>query len=188
MRRLSAPPQRIDLDGTTLRMLTVDDADAVAASVGANLEHLRPWMPWADAGSADPAFQRERLAGAAERWATGEEYQYGLFDRETFVGSFGLMTRRGKGTLEIGYWLDAGAVGNGHATRATAALTDVALSVRGVKHVLVYTDEANTRSAAIPQRLGFELLRIEEQAPTAPAESGRTQVWVRRTRIDAAIA
>ncbi|HEY6762068.1 MAG TPA: VOC family protein, partial [Baekduia sp.] len=39
----------------------VDDADAIAAAVGDSLEHLKPWMPWADAQSADVMFQRGRL-------------------------------------------------------------------------------------------------------------------------------
>src|SRR6185295_14813948 len=104
---------------------TAADGEAVAASVRANLEHLKPWMAWADESACDVAFQRERLAGAAQRWQAREEFQYGLFapdDDTTFLGSFGLMTRRGRGTLEIGYWLDANTVGHGHATRATAAL------------------------------------------------------------------
>ncbi|HEX5095363.1 MAG TPA: GNAT family N-acetyltransferase [Acidimicrobiia bacterium] len=185
--RVPAPPERIELTGAYLRMVGVDDAPAVAAAVRANLEHLKPWMAWADETACDAAFQRERLRGAVERWHTREEHQYGLFvpgDDTTFRGSFGLMTRRGRGTLEIGYWLAADVTGQGHATRAAAALTDVALRVRGVRRSLVYTDEANVRSAAIPQRLGYELLKIEVNAPTAPGESGRTQVWVRTKPID----
>jgi RimJ/RimL family protein N-acetyltransferase len=184
--RMTAPPERIELAGASLRMVGLDDAPAVAAAVRANLEHLEPWMAWADETACDAAFQRERIAGAVARWHAREEYQYGLFlpgDDRTFRGSFGLMTRRGRGTLEIGYWLTADVVGNGHATRATAALTDVALRVRGIKRALVYTDEANVRSAAIPKRLGYELAKIEVNAPTAPGESGRTQVWVRTKPI-----
>ena len=55
-------PERIELpDGVYLRPFRVDDADAVAKAVSESLEHLRPWMPWAAAEAADPAFQRERL-------------------------------------------------------------------------------------------------------------------------------
>lgn len=184
---MTTPPERIELPDAILRRLHVIDADAVAQAVRDNLDHLRLWMAWADNGSADPAFQRDRLRGVADRWASGEEYQYGLFapdDDTTMLGSFGLMTRRGRGTLEIGYWLASSACGRGHATNATASLTDVALAVRGVTQSLIYTDEANVRSAAIPKRLGYELLRVEEQATTAPGESGRTQVWLRTTPIN----
>ena len=100
------------------------------------------------------------------------------------LGSFGLMTRRGRGTLEIGYWVHVDAIGHGHATRAAAALTDVAFELAGVKHVLIYTDVANLRSAAIPRKLGYELLRIEDAPRAASSETGRQQVWQRNTPID----
>jgi RimJ/RimL family protein N-acetyltransferase len=173
-------PARIDLDsGMLLRFFEVADADAVATSVAECLEHLRPWMPWADAKSADPEFQRDRLAklpGLAER---GEEWQYGIFpaDGTRMLGSFGLMTRRGPRTLEIGYWLHESVTGQGHATRAAGALTDVALGITDVDRVLICCDEANARSAAIPRRLGYTLLRTEKRRPEAPGERGRLMVW-----------
>lgn len=183
---MPAPPERIDLGDIVLRAFRVDDADAIARSVGESLEHLRPWMPWADNGSADAAFQRDRLKGVVDQWARGEEYQYGLFDRDEqlVLGSFGLMTRRGRGSLEIGYWVHVDACGRGYATRATAALTDVALALPRVKKVLIYCDEANAASAQIPRKLGFTMLRIDETPPTAPGETGRQLVWVRDTPIE----
>jgi RimJ/RimL family protein N-acetyltransferase len=180
------PPARIELDGALLRPFAVADAEGLAQAVSESLEHLRPWMPWADVTSADAEFQRGRLRGVVEQFTRGEEYQYGLFplDESCVLGSFGLMTRRGRGTLEIGYWVHVDAVGRGHATRATAALTNVALGLSGVKHVLIYTDLANHRSSAIPRKLGYELLRIEEAPRAATSETGRQQVWQRDTPLD----
>ena len=113
---MTALPDRIDLaDGTHLRLFVVDDAEAVARAVAENLEHLRPWMPWADAQSAEPAFQRDRLRKLPALAERGEEWQYGLFaPDEAVLGSFGLMTRRGPGTMEIGYWIRADAEGRTH--------------------------------------------------------------------------
>ncbi|MGQ0826515.1 MAG: GNAT family N-acetyltransferase [Actinomycetota bacterium] len=175
------PAERIELTGAVLRRLRVDDAAALARAVRESLDHLRPWMPWADNGSATTSFQRDRLQGVVQQWQRGEEYQYGLFDpTETWaIGAFGLMTRRGRGRLEIGYWVHADACGQGHGTRATGALTDVALAMRGVKKVLIYTDVANERSAAIPRKLGYSLLRIEDAPIAAASETGRQQVWAR---------
>jgi RimJ/RimL family protein N-acetyltransferase len=182
----AVPPDRIELEGAVLRPFRVEDADELARAVAESLEYLRPWMPWADNGSADPAFQRQRLQDVVEHWKRGDEYQYGLFgpDETRVLGSFGLMTRRGRGTLEIGYWVHVDAAGHGHGTRATAALTNVALGVRGVSQVLIYTDEANTRSAAIPRRLGYELVRIEDAPRAASSETGRQQVWRRTAPLD----
>ena len=179
-----APQERIELADAYLRRFRVEDADALAHAVAESLEHLRPWMPWADNGSADAEFQRRRLVTVHEQWRRGEEYQYGLFDTSgDVIGSFGLMTRRGRGRLEIGYWLHVDATGHGHATQATAALTDVALTVPRVKEVLIYTDVANVRSAAIPRKLGYEMLRIEPAERIASSETGRQQVWRRTSPV-----
>lgn len=178
---MTALPDRIDLeDGTHLRFFVVDDAEAVARAVAENLEHLRPWMPWADAQSAEPAFQRDRLRKLPALAERGEEWQYGLFaPDDSVLGSFGLMTRRGPGTMEIGYWIRADAEGRGLATRASAALTDVALGLDGIRRVFICCDEENVRSAAIPRRLGYRLLRTDTRAPEAPGERGRLMMWVR---------
>jgi RimJ/RimL family protein N-acetyltransferase len=175
-------PAHIDLgDGFHLRHFTVDDAAAVATAVGESLDHLRPWMPWADEESARTDFQRERLRKQPNQAARGEEWQYGLFDRDEsgLLGSFGLMTRRGPGTIEIGYWVHVAAGGRGLATRAAAALTEAAFAEDGVTRVYICCDEANDRSAAIPRKLGFRLLRVESRAPEAPGEHGRLMMWAR---------
>ena len=175
-----APPERLVLtDAVHLRWLTPDDAPAVAAAVGESLEHLRPWLPWADESSADPGFQRDRLSKLAVLAARGEEWQYGLFgdDDVRMLGSFGLMTRRGPGTLEIGYWLHVDAGGRGYATQAAGALADAARSLPDIRHVYIYCDAANRRSAQVARRLGFRLLRSERARAEAPGESGELQLW-----------
>ncbi|HEX4491560.1 MAG TPA: GNAT family N-acetyltransferase [Acidimicrobiia bacterium] len=189
------PPDRIDLGNGTLgpgaertfalRRLRVGDAPKVAGAVGDNLDHLRPWMPWAGKDSADTRFQRRRLAEADLQWARGADFGYGLFATaddgfERLLGAFGLTARRGPRTLEIGYWLCADVTGFGLATRAVAALTDTALAVDGIERVLVYCDEANHASAAIPRRLGFTIDRIVAVPPEAAAETGRQLEWVVR--------
>jgi RimJ/RimL family protein N-acetyltransferase len=167
-----------------LRRLRVGDAPKIAGAVGDNLDHLRPWMPWAGTESADTRFQRRRLAEADLQWARGADFGYGLFaisaELESLLGAFGLTARRGPKTLEIGYWLRADATGFGLATRAAAALTDAALTIDGIERVLVYCDEANTASAAIPRRLGYTVDRIVAVPPEAAAETGRQQEWVVR--------
>ena len=87
-------PERIELPDAVLRPFRTSDADALARAVGESLEHLRPWMPWANNGSAEPDFQRRRLVAVVQQWNRGDEYQYGLFDPEEarVLGSFGLMT------------------------------------------------------------------------------------------------
>jgi RimJ/RimL family protein N-acetyltransferase len=184
---VALPPERVELGETVLRRLTVADAAAVARAVADNLEHLRPWMPWAGAESAGEGFQRRRLSEAEAQWNRGADFGYGLFARAEgdesgesredgegrLLGAFGLTARRGPKTLEIGYWLCADATGRGLASRAVEALTDVATALPGVERVLVFCDEANHASSAIPRRLGYRIDRVVSVPPEATAETGR---------------
>src|SRR6478752_6918608 len=139
------PPERIDHDADAyLRWLVVDDADAVAAAVGESLEHLKPWMPWADAQSAEVTFQRGRMRNQPHQREREEEWQYGLFATadDAFLGAFGLMTRRGPRTLELGYWLHVDVGGRGHATNAARALTDAGLGIDSIDRMIIVCDEA----------------------------------------------
>ena len=73
------PAVRVDLGDIVLRRLTVDDAHVVAAAVADNLDHLRPWMPWANAESDDDRFQRRRFADAERRSGPRDaDFGYGL--------------------------------------------------------------------------------------------------------------
>lgn len=180
------PPSRIRLDDThTLRQFRVGDAKEVARAVRESLDHLRPWMPWADEESADETFQRRRLRGVQHKAATREEWQYGLFatGAPRLLGSFGLMTRQGPATIEIGYWVHVDEIGRGLATLAGGALTNVALALDGIATVCIRCDERNVRSAAVPRRLGYDLTETTVRAPEAPGESGRLLVWSRHTPI-----
>jgi RimJ/RimL family protein N-acetyltransferase len=182
----SGPPKRIRLsESYVLRLFRTGDAKMIALAVGESLDHLRPWMPWADDESADERFQRQRLRAVQHKAAIGEEWQYGLFpdDESRVLGSFGLMTRQGAGSIEIGYWVHVDEIGHGLATLASRALTNVSLALPRITAVYIRCDERNTRSAAVPRKLGFTLEQTIVRAPEAPGESGRLMIWARRARI-----
>jgi RimJ/RimL family protein N-acetyltransferase len=181
----SAPPAQIRLDESyRLRLFRTGDAKAVALAVSESLEHLHPWMPWAEAASADERFQRRRLRDVQHKAASGEEWQYGLFptDESRVVGSFGLM-RKAPGTIEIGYWVHVDEIGHGLATRASRALTNASLALDGITTVYIRCDERNTRSASVPRRLGYTLEETISRAPEAPGESGQLMIWARREPV-----
>ena len=180
------PPTRLKLgDDLVLRPLRVSDARAVSHTVRESLEHLKPWMPWANEESTRESFQRSRLRGAKHKAAVGDEWQYGLFPRnESFVvGSFGLMARKWPATIEIGYWVHIDHIGRGFAARASRALTNASLALDGITTVCIRCDEANVRSAAVPRGLGFTHVRTETREPEAPAETGQLMIWERTEEI-----
>lgn len=170
------PPEIALPTGELLRPFTAGDLDQLVDVVNANIEHLRPWMPWAQEPVTVQS-QGEWLAASERNWADGTDFVYGMFDGDTILGGTGLHTRRGPGVLEVGYWLRADAQGRGLVTAGTRALADVAASYDEVEQVVICCDEGNTRSAAVPRRLGFTLAAVEEVEPRAPGETGWHQIW-----------
>jgi RimJ/RimL family protein N-acetyltransferase len=183
------PPERIEIDDAAIVRHRPHHAEALAAAIGASLDHLRPWMPWAGEEAASAAFQRRRLTEEDPRWDADEDYVMLVVDPadQEVLGGTGLHRRRGPGTLEIGYWLRPDQTGRGLMTRAAAALTTVGLAVDGVDEVLIHCDVANTASGAIPRRLGYELRAVIDCERAAPAETGRQEVWV-TTAVGSAVS
>ena len=182
----TAPPTRIKLgDDLVIRLCRVSDAGPVSRAVRESLEHLKPWMPWANEESTREAFQRQRLRGARHKAAIGDEWQYALFPKgeASVYGAFGLMARKWPATIEIGYWVHVDQIGRGFAKRASRALTNAALALDGITTVCIRCDEANVRSAAVPRALGFTLARTETRTPEAPAETGQLMTWERTEPI-----
>ena len=174
------PVRRVDCGPIVLVMHGPDDAAAVADAINESLEHLRPWMAWAQRETT-VAEQAMRLAVGVERAeAGGGDWSYSIVEGATgaIAGGCGLHQRVGDGTLDIGYWLHVDFTGRGFVTHAAAALTHVAFEALSCMSVRITCDEANVASAAVPRRLGFAHVDTIHEDPQAPAERARTMVWV----------
>jgi len=150
------------------------------AAVAASLEHLRPWMAWADDEATTPARLREHLERCDAGWESGSDFAFLTVDpgNGAVVGAAGLHRRIGPRAIEIGYWVHVDHAGRGVATAVAGALTEAALALPDVDRVEIRCDAANVCSAAVPRRLGYRLDRIEDDDVTAPAETGRSMIWV----------
>jgi RimJ/RimL family protein N-acetyltransferase len=179
--RFTGLPDRIDVDGgLTLRRWTEDDIPELVAVVNANLEHLRPWMPWAQQPST-PESSGEFIRGSIEQFEDGTTFAYAICDRDgSVIGGTGFHARRGPGVLEIGYWVAADRSGQGVATAVSRALVEVGRDVPGCERIEIRCDDANLPSAAVPRKLGFTLVGVvdeEDPAMLTPNDSGKTQIW-----------
>lgn len=173
----AAPPEEIDAGPVRLRRWRAVDAPVLQRIVTESLEHLRPWMAWAQ---EPPSLEEERavLGHMADAWERRSDFGFAIELPDAGpVGGMGLHTRQGQGTLEIGYWIAPARTGRGYVTSAARAITDAAFALPGVERVEIRCDEANTASAAIPRRLGFRLLEVYERQRVAPAETGRAMIW-----------
>jgi len=171
-------PERIEVDEFQLRRFTPDDVQALHEAIKASFAEIHPWMPWCT-DPVDIDDQRDFVERSFLNWATGTAFNWGIFAADgALLGTISLMDRLGPGGLEIGYWLRTDATGKGVMTRAAGRLTEIGLGLPGISRIEIHCDEANAPSAAVPERLGFRLDRIDDDKPAAPGDTGRLMVWI----------
>jgi RimJ/RimL family protein N-acetyltransferase len=152
-----SPAHRLVTDRLVVRCWQPQDAPLLKDALDSSLDHLRPWMPWAHDEPKPLDEKIELLRGFRAAFDQGEDFVYGVFDRDErrVLGGSGLHRRVGDLGLEIGYWIRADAAGNGYATEAAAALTRAGLAVEGIDRIEIHCDPRNHASAAVPRKLGF---------------------------------
>lgn len=155
-------PHRIQTEHLVIRRFTNSDATALSEVITRNIPHLGRFMEWITLEPLSPAQRREFVDRTGRDFDAGEDYRLGIFDRRgQLVGGTGFHLRLDPPRLAIGYWIDAAHEGKGVVTEAAAALTQVGLELTGASIIEIAHAPANTRSAAVPQRLGF----VRQQQP-----------------------
>lgn len=165
-----------------LRPAHVDHAHAQAVAVGASLEELKPWLPWA-AHAPTEADAAENLQEAVQAFEQGREMNWTVWlkDTEEFVGRVSIFALDWKALRgEVGYWLATTHYGQGLMREAVRAVISVAREL-GLKELEARCDTLNTRSMAVVQALGFQPKRIlwkDMLAPNDPTTMRDTAVFV----------
>jgi RimJ/RimL family protein N-acetyltransferase len=175
------PAYRIETARLVLRCWSPADAQLLTEAVDASLEHLRPWMPWANDKATDVDSTVQRLREFRAQFDLGQGFVYGIFNggESRVLGGTGLHLRAGSSDVrDIGYWIHADHIGKGLATESTAALTNVAFAVDGVSRVEIRCDPANVRSAAVPAKLGFtHEATLRREGVAADGSRRDTMLW-----------
>lgn len=151
------PAYRIETERLVVRCYNPADVEMLAEAVTANIEHLKPWMPWVYSEPEPLEVKIARLKRFRGEFDLGEDYIYGIFDKEEtrLLGGTGLHTRIGEEQLEIGYWIHKDFINQGLVTESTAALVKVAFEIIHIHRLEIHCDPGNFASAAIPRKLGF---------------------------------
>ena len=151
------PAYRIETARLVLRCYAPTDARLVVEAITSSLDHLRPWMPWAEREPESVAAKAARLREFRGKFDLGMDFAYGIFDRtETRVlGSCGLHTRLGPDALEIGYWIHQDSIRQGLGTEMAAALTRVGFELHPVDRIEIRCEPTNAASAGVPHKLGY---------------------------------
>ena len=119
--------------------------------------HLREWLPWVDATKSEEdslSFIRSVL----EQFVSNHGFAAGIWNGERLGGTVGLhridwLNRR----VEIGYWLAREFQGRGVMTDACRAVVTHLFGELELNRVEIRCAAGNTKSSAIPRRLGFTL-------------------------------
>jgi ribosomal-protein-serine acetyltransferase len=141
---------------TALRSLTTVDAPAFHEVITRNRTHLDRWLRWSS-GIVSLAAADGFIADFARKELAGDGFHLGIWHQGQLVGgSVCWYIHRHHRNAEVGYWLDAGQVGKGLATRAATAVVDHLFRAEGLHRVEMQCAVENRASRAVAERLGLQ--------------------------------
>jgi ribosomal-protein-serine acetyltransferase len=136
-------------------MFQAADAGPLFAVVERERAHLRQWLPWVDRTRTVDDI-RLFIARVTEQYNDQRGPNCGIWIEGELAGSVGCHPIDWANyQCSVGYWLAAGREGRGVVTRCCEALIDYLLDELRLHRVVIQCGTANTRSCAIPARLGF---------------------------------
>ncbi|WP_425574369.1 GNAT family N-acetyltransferase [Streptomyces javensis] len=151
------PPPMTLADGITMRIAAADDAEALADAFTRNLEHLRPTSPPRDESFFTAGGQAARLRDQLEQWESGRLVPLVLTDGERILGTVALshIVLGPWRNAHLSYWVDAGHVGRGLATRAVRSVCRTADERLGLHRIEASTLVENVPSQRVLLGCGF---------------------------------
>lgn len=150
-------------DGAVLRPYTEEDAPELTAVVAENREHLARRLPWAATHGHQDSL--DFIALSRTRIEAEDGFEGAIVAGGEIVGGAGFHTvDRLNHSTSIGYWLAAGAQGSGLMTATVRTLLDLAFGPWQLHRVVIEAVLDNSRSRAIPERLGFTEEGIAREA------------------------
>jgi len=139
-----------------MRTLSASDAAAIYATIDANRQHLRKWLPWVDA-TKSPADTVAVITDWVADLKRGSDIVLGIYADGVYVGNIGLHgIKSHNNSAMIGYWLAENQQGRGIITACVSALTTFALNTLELNRIYINCAEGNAKSRAVPERLGYK--------------------------------
>jgi len=141
--------------GIEMRQFEPGDAETVFAVMDRNREHLRRWLPWVD-HSHSPADIRQFIVRVQAQFEADQGPNAGVWVDGVFAGNVGCHPINwANRNCSLGYWIDAAQQGKGVITCCCATMLDYLFGELRLHRVEIRCGTGNTRSCAIPERLGF---------------------------------
>jgi ribosomal-protein-serine acetyltransferase len=150
--------------GIELKLLEERHAAAAYALMDRDREYLREWMAFVDQTRSQEDW-RKFVRASLDQFAATEGFTAGIWEGDRFLGVIG--TKKidwVNGKVELGYWIGRAFQGRGIMTDACREVLDYAFRELRLNRVEIQCATRNSRSAAIPQRLGFTLEGTRREA------------------------
>lgn len=138
-----------------LEPLNLAHTEALFQLTDANRQYLRQWLPWLDdiRSSADT---RQFIEANIDQVAAGGAPSFAIIYDGDIVGVAGFHQINQLHRLgSIGYWLAENQTGKGIMTWSVARLLEIGFDDYGLNRIELRCAEANHKSRAIAERLGF---------------------------------
>ncbi len=147
----------MDGGGTSIRLVTLDDADALATHLARDAQALARWDPVRPPDYYTAAGQRERIERLLCMHEAGEAWPGVVLAGGEVIGRITVQSilRRAWRKGELGYWIGSPHQGRGHATRATDLVVRFMTSDLGLHRAEAFTQMDNLGSQHVLRRNGF---------------------------------
>jgi len=152
-----AQTYRIETARLVIRCYVPADAALLQAAINGSIEHLRPWIPWAQDEPQEIDWMAKFIRQFRGQFDLGQDAVFGIFDKEEkeIIGGTGLHNRVGKDAREIGYWINVKHINRGYASEAVCALVKIGFDIERLSRLEIHCAADNSRSNNIPLKLGF---------------------------------
>lgn len=150
---------------TELRLIELHHVTEFLDLVNANREHWRRWHPWLPDTMRSAADAEKFITAWLLNFATRKGFCAGIWFEDRLCGMIyhvnpDWMNR----SVFLSYWLDEAHQGKGIMTESCRAFISHAFNVWKMNRITIQCAVENTRSRAIPERLGFKLEGIVREA------------------------
>jgi ribosomal-protein-serine acetyltransferase len=143
-------------ENTFLKLLDYQDAEPLFALTDSCRTYLRKWLPWVDSTKTIEDTQ-SFIKMTMEKFAANDGFESGIWFKGQLAGVIGFHNLDwANRKTSIGYWLGEQFQGHGLMTKSCIAYINYAFNELKLNRVEIRCAVENSKSRAIPERLGFK--------------------------------
>ncbi|TGB03896.1 GNAT family N-acetyltransferase [Halobacillus salinus] len=138
-----------------LKLIGLEDVEELYELADRSRDHLGTWLPWIEHTKSE-ADTKDFIKSAMKRYGEANGMVVCIVFKGEIAGTIDLheLDWNNKKT-SIGYWMGERFKGQGLLTRSCKALFTYAFRELNLNRIEIRADVRNTKSRAVPERLGF---------------------------------